>query len=100
MDKSQVNHLSLPFPTIQIQKQIMQSLTYIGSFSCNPNVLNKVQIISGLKKSYKSEKFKKWFCDEEGLGPMNQLVDVKTRTGRFKKSPLPYLTELLNQNFR
>ena len=52
------------------------------------------------KKSYKSEKFKKWFCDEEGLGPMNQLVDVKTRTGRFKKSPLPYLTELLNQNFR
>ena len=60
----------------------------------------KALCLSFAKKSYKSEKFKKWFCDEEGPGPVKQLVEVKTRTGRYKKSPLPYLTELLNQDFR
>jgi hypothetical protein len=60
----------------------------------------KALCLSFAKKSYKREKFKKWFCDEEGPGPVKQLVEVKTRTGRYKKSPLPYLTDLLNQDFR
>ena len=49
------------------------------------------------KKAYKSEKFNQWFCESE---TDLQLRDVKTRTTRYRKSPLPYLTELLNIEFR
>ena len=45
------------------------------------------------KKAYKSEKFSQWFCDNE---TDIQLAEIKTRTARYWKSPLPYLTDLLN----
>ena len=61
------------------------------------------------KKALTSEKFSHWFAESEGNKPLpktryqkskipEQLKPVKTRTRRFKKSPIPYLTELLNNN--
>ena len=48
------------------------------------------------KKAFKSDKFNHWFCDSESSGLDIQLDDVKTRTKRYRRSPLPYLTALLN----
>ena len=47
---------------------------------------------------YVSEKFTSWFS-ESGDDSDTVLKDVKTRTSRYKKSPIPYLTDLLNQEF-
>ena len=58
------------------------------------------------KKALKSEKFKNWFCEEEKREPYVKtrynrkklrLKPVTWRKARYKKSPLPYLTELLNK---
>jgi hypothetical protein len=59
----------------------------------------KALCVSFAKKSFKSDKFNHWFCVDESNGSNMQLSDVKTRTKRFRKSPLPYLTELLNEEF-
>ena len=45
-------------------------------------------------KAYASDKFNKWFCESDNTEL--QLSEVKTRTARYWKSPLPYLTDLLN----
>ena len=48
-------------------------------------------------KAFKSEKFTKWFSESEsGL----ELKEVNTRTSRYWKSPLPYLTDLLNNDLK
>ena len=63
------------------------------------------------RKSSKHKKYQNWFCRNRNEGPKfntransgkfkNQYIEVKTRTERFKKSPLPYLTELLNNTYR
>ena len=45
------------------------------------------------KKFFLSEKFSQLFCESDtGM----KLAEVKTRTSRYWKSPLPYLTDLLN----
>ena len=45
------------------------------------------------KKSLKSDKFKNWFCKtSDGTG----LKQVTFRTHRYRKSPLPDLTDMLN----
>ena len=58
------------------------------------------------KKALKSAKFKNWFCEEEKREPYVKtrnnrkklrLKPVTWRKARYKKSPLPYLTELLNR---
>ena len=62
------------------------------------------------RKALKSDKYSKWFCDsEEGTPKINtryaetkkvtKLKPVTTRTKRYRRSPLPYLTSLLNQHF-
>ena len=57
------------------------------------------------KKAVKSAKFKEWFCEEENREPYvktrnkkqkPRFKPVTVRKARYKKSPLPYLTELLN----
>ena len=56
------------------------------------------------KKSSKHQKYQTWFVPsitEERLKKTRQKNDtkykpVKSRTERYKNSPLPYLTELLN----
>ena len=57
------------------------------------------------KKALKSEKFKQWFEIEENyeqnmktrnFKPKPKLKPVQFRTTRYKKSPLSYLTQLLN----
>ena len=61
------------------------------------------------KKSLKSEKFKSWFSPAiPALRPKpntrapipkpNKLKDVPYRTARYRDSPLPYLTRLLNED--
>ena len=45
------------------------------------------------KKAYKHEKFSQWFNQSEAD---LKFHEVKTRTSRYWKSPLPYLTDLLN----
>ena len=51
------------------------------------------------KKAFKSDKFNHWFCDSESSGLDIQLDDVKTKTKRYRRLPLPYLTALLNDEF-
>ena len=60
----------------------------------------KALCVTFAKKSFKSDKFNHWFCDIESNGSNMQLSDVKTRTKRFKKSPLPNITKLLNEEFK
>ena len=59
------------------------------------------------KKSFKHPHYTNWFCESEEVLPnietrgdgsrkINKLKPVQTRTRRYSKSPLPYLTELLN----
>ena len=53
------------------------------------------------KKAFKNPKFTKWFARDKLT--MNTrsikypLKGIKTRTKQYRKSPLPYLTNLLNQ---
>ena len=56
------------------------------------------------KKAIQSEKYSNWFIPNEDVvntrSDKNALIPVKTRTVRYKKSPLPYLTKLLNDNWK
>ena len=58
------------------------------------------------KKALKSEKFNHWFTNEESKEPniktrsyetKLKLKPVTFRKKKYKNSPLPYLTDLLNQ---
>ena len=55
------------------------------------------------KKAIKHPKFKTWFEYETSNGYLirnkNKLVPVTTRTKHFKSSPLPFLTDMLNDYF-
>ena len=62
------------------------------------------------KRALKSEKFSQWFCYNEEPKPnvntryaetkiVQKLKPVKTRTRRYRRSPIPYLTKLLNDDF-
>ena len=55
------------------------------------------------KKALKHSKYKNWFNMNEQKPSKNtrhkkieKFLPVKTRTDRYRKSPLPYLTEMLN----
>ena len=56
------------------------------------------------KKANKSSKFTSWFspqpelpaCETRSEKPSKSLKQVKTRTDRYQRSPLPYLTDILN----
>ena len=54
------------------------------------------------QKSFKSKKFSSWFVpDSKEINTRRELKmvkEVKTRTNRFKKSALPYMTGILNKN--
>ena len=54
------------------------------------------------KKAFKSDKFNSWFCynDKEiqTRSIKMPLKKVKCRTKRYEKSPIPYLTKLLNEH--
>ena len=53
-------------------------------------------------KSLKSEKFQSWFTvDSNPMNTRRKLKKIKeadTRTARFKKSALPYMTSLINKS--
>ena len=48
------------------------------------------------EKAQKHEKFRNWFKQSEDSNQSN-FIEVPYRTIRYKKSPLPYLTKLLNE---
>ena len=58
------------------------------------------------KKAAKSEKCQHWFLKSAAVPtvntrsdkPKNNYKEVPTRTDRYKDSPLPFLTKLLNSN--
>ena len=61
------------------------------------------------KKAFKSPKYQNWFTANDDPLPTfntrsgetkirNALKPIMTRTDRYQKSPLPYLTDLLNTN--
>ena len=57
------------------------------------------------KKALKDPKYTNWFIPNVKNGPdtrseKNVLLPVSTRTKRFEHSPLPFLTNLLNQEFK
>ena len=53
-------------------------------------------------KSKKNDKYSNWFCDNDDTlntrSAKPNLKPVQTRLRRFEKTPLPYLTKLLNDN--
>ena len=55
------------------------------------------------KKSYKSEKYNTWFVPRNNQTTVHtrseksKILPVQTRTKRYEKSLLPYLTGLLNE---
>ena len=53
-----------------------------------------------VKKSLKSDKFSKWFKPKTRKFPTrgkpSKFCEVKARLGRYKRSPISYLTNLLN----
>ena len=60
------------------------------------------------KKALKSDKFKQWFSINEDSEPVIKtrnfkpkptLKKVKCRKKKYRKSPIPYLTDLLNDDF-
>ena len=58
-------------------------------------------------KSFKSEKYQHWFVPKttdpdqiQTRSDKTGLVQVPTRTKRFNKSPLPYLTSLLDEKLK
>ena len=55
------------------------------------------------KKSLSSEKFFKWFKPKipnlKTRAESQKFCDVISRTKRFEKSPISYLTSLLNQHY-
>jgi len=82
-----------------------QAMTSLGCDSLNDRRIKLCQ--SFAKKAGKHLKYKNWFSEfgqerkkcserqnEKKTNPM--FNPVPTRTDRYKKSPLPYLTELLN----
>ena len=50
------------------------------------------------KKTYMNDKFKHWFVENDGPQSENKLKEVKARTRRYRNSPIPYLTGLLNKH--
>ena len=59
------------------------------------------------KKAFKSEKYNHWFCKSEPTLQQNktrsiipELIPVKARTQAFSKSPISYLTNLMNVSLR
>ena len=62
------------------------------------------------KKALKSDRYKSWFFKNEECEPVKKtrfgeskiiptLKQVKTRTDRYLRSPIPHLTDLLNGYF-
>ena len=49
------------------------------------------------KKALKHQKFRQWFKALEAEGKMAQYAKPRARCKRLMKSPIPYMTELLNQ---
>ena len=59
--------------------------------------------LSFAKKAAKSDKYKLWFTRTEGPNMLTrsektEYRKVPARTKRFRKSPIPFLTDLLNSN--
>ena len=56
------------------------------------------------KKANKHPKFKNWFCLNKNSiktrSPKLPLKEIKTRTKRYRKSPLPYMTNMLNKHLQ
>ena len=55
------------------------------------------------KKSFRSEKYQHWFVEnnptqmkKKTRSEISELLPVQNRTGGFLKTPIPYLTNLLN----
>ena len=59
------------------------------------------------KKCLNSDKYSHWFCKSEPTkqqtktrSKFTELVPVRARTDAFASSPIPYLTNLLNENLK
>ena len=56
------------------------------------------------KKAYKNPNYQHWFCDYPSISGIKTKSDkpclkpVQARTGRFRESPIAYLTKLLNED--
>ena len=59
-------------------------------------IRRKALCVRFAEKAQKHEKFESWFKANENSAA-TKFVPVPYRTKRYKNSPLPYLTELLNE---
>ena len=67
----------------------------------------EVLCLNFAKKAIKNDKYQHWFVvnEQNQLGMQTRsgksgLKTVETRTNRYRKSAIPYLTNLLNDNWK
>ena len=65
----------------------------------NLNVRRERLCLKFAKKALQHDKFRNWFMKENGnVGSNKSFAETKSRLSRLQKSPIPYLTRLLNSN--
>ena len=70
---------------------------------CESLEQRRVQLCASFAiKASKDSKFSSWFCHKENTRPLrgntkSKFKAVNTRTRKYENSPLPYMTNLLNQ---
>ena len=75
----------------------IESLEYFNILTLKER--RKNLCVKFIKKAYLNEKYSWWFTKNDKpdtRSVKSPLVNINTRTQRYRKSPLPYLTELLN----
>ena len=77
----------------------------LEQLKCERLSIRRVQLCESFaKKAVKQSQFKNWFCENtenpsistRSKNKRAKYHEVLTRTDRYKKSPIPYLTTLLN----
>ena len=80
----------------------------LDTLECDNLDVRRVKLCENFaRKAFKNPKYTNWFCIDESVPPNiktrseatrkpRKLKPVQTRTHRYEKSPIPYMTELLN----
>ena len=80
----------------------------LDTLECDHLDVRRVKLCENFaKKAFKNPKYTNWFCIDDSVPlkmktrsvatrNISNLKPVQTRTQRYERSPIPYMTELLN----
>ena len=80
----------------------------VDTLECDNLDVRRVKLCENFaKKAFKNPKYTNWFCIDDSVPQhlntrsdatrnIRHLKPVQTRTQRYERSPIPYMTELLN----